>query len=138
MTTQLRDNQVDIYRKQKSAKQKYKCPICFGSIAHGLSALDHCHSNGQIRSVLCNSCNVSEGKVKAGMNFRTPLGNLARKDAVKWLRNLANYLEYHQNHPSGVFHPTFDMKTGKQKPVARKKARTASPSARKAVKIVPR
>ena len=120
MTTQIRDNQVDAFRKQKAAKQKYKCPICFGSLAHGINALDHSHKNGQVRSVLCTSCNIGEGKVLAGMNFRTPLGNLARKDPVKWLRNLANYLEHHEANPSGVFHPTFDMKTGKQKPVKRK------------------
>ncbi len=120
MTLQLRDNQVDALRKQKCAKQKYRCPICSGSLAHGVNALDHCHKNGQVRSVLCMSCNVGEGKVKAGMNFRTPLGNLARKDPVKWLRRLADYLEYHEANPSGVFHPTFDMKTGKQKPVKRK------------------
>jgi hypothetical protein len=64
---------------------------------------------------------VGEGKVKAAMLFRTPKGNLAYKDQVAWLRNLARYLEYHQENPSGVIHPTFDMRTGKQKPVKRKK-----------------
>ena len=120
MTTQLRDNQIDLYRKQKAAKQKYRCPICLGSLAHGLNALDHSHKNGQIRSVLCNSCNVSEGKVLAGALFRTPMSNMAKQDTIKWLRNLANYLEHHEANPSGVYHPTFDIKTGKQKPVKRK------------------
>ena len=120
MTMQLRDSQIDMYRKQKAAKQKYRCPICLGSLAHGINALDHCHKNGQIRSTLCTSCNVGEGKVMAGVKFRTPLSNLAYKDPVKWLRNLANYLEHHAANPSGVFHPTFDMKTGKQIPIKRK------------------
>jgi len=120
MTTQLRENQVDAYRKKKAAQQKYRCPICKGSLAHGINALDHDHKNGQIRSVLCQSCNVSEGKVKAGMNFRTPLSNMARIDPVQWLRRLADYLEYHMANPSGVYHPTFDIAKGKQKPVKRK------------------
>lgn len=120
MTMQLSENQVDAYRKSKAAKQKYRCPICLGSLAHGINALDHCHKNGQIRSTLCRSCNVGEGKVMAGVKFRTTTSNLAYTDPIKWLRNLANYLEYHQANPSGIYHPTFDMAKGKQKPVKRK------------------
>ena len=119
LAIQLRDNQVDALRKQKAAKQKWCCPICRGSLAHGINALDHSHKNGQVRSTLCTSCNVGEGKVLAGMNFRTTLTNMARKDPIQWLRNLANYLEHHEANPSGIFHPTFDMKTGKQKPAKR-------------------
>lgn len=118
---QLTTAAVSAFRKTKAAKQKYKCPICSGSLASGKPALDHDHNTGQIRSVLCNSCNTSEGKVKAGILFRTPKGNLAYKDPVNWLRNLANYLEYHKNNPSGVIHPTFDLRSGKQKPVKRRK-----------------
>ena len=55
------------------------------------------------------------------MLFRTTKANLAYRDPVKWLRNLANYIEYHESNPSGVIHPTFDIKTGKQKPVKRSK-----------------
>lgn len=108
-------------RKAKAAAQKYRCPICLGSLVQGRATLDHDHSNGHCRSVLCNSCNVGEGKVMAGLKFRTTTANLAYKDPVKWLRNLANYLEYHKANPSGIIHPTFDLKTGKQRPVKRKK-----------------
>lgn len=112
---------VATYRKQKSAMQKFKCPICKGPLQLGVTALDHSHSNGHCRSVLCRSCNVGEGKVLAGLRFRTTTTNLAYRDPVQWLRNLADYLEYHESNPSGVIHPTFDLKTGKQKPVKRKK-----------------
>jgi hypothetical protein len=54
------------------------------------------------------------------MLFRTPKGNLAYKDPVAWLRALARYLEYHKENPSGVAHPTFDVRKGKQKPVKRR------------------
>lgn len=119
-TRQLRDSEIASYRKQLEARQKYRCPICGAAIAHGVNALDHCHKTGHIRATLCRSCNVSEGKVLAGLKFRTPVGNLAYKDPVQWLRNLADYWEYHQNNPSGVIHPSFDLSTGKQKPVKRK------------------
>ena len=108
-------------RKQFAALQKYRCPICKGALATGVVALDHDHTNGMIRGTLCQSCNVGEGKVKAGMLFRTPKSNLAYKDPIKWLRNLADYLEHHKSNPSGLVHPTFDAKTGKQKPVKRRK-----------------
>lgn len=107
-------------RKKFSFTQQYQCPICKGTIAQGKIALDHCHETGNCRATLCQSCNVSEGKVKAGVLFRTPKNNLAYKDPIKWLRNLANYLEYHKRNPSGLIHPTFNTKTGKQNPVKRK------------------
>ena len=110
------------YRKVKQTQQKFKCPICGGPLVIGIaSALDHDHKNGMCRSVLCRSCNVGEGKVLAAMLFRTTKANLAYRDPVKWLRRLANYLEHHKENPSGVIHPTFDLKTGKQKPVTRRK-----------------
>lgn len=126
---QLRDAEVDATRKHYSAKQKYRCPICHGSLAHGITALDHNHKDGMVRATLCQSCNVGEGKVKAGMLFRTTVNNLAYRDPVQWLRNLADYLEFHQAHPSNIIHPTFDLAKGKQKPVKRKT--TSRPAARK-------
>lgn len=123
MTAPLRiltDASLPAVRKTYSVKQQYRCPICEGTIAAGKPALDHDHNTGHCRAVLCQSCNVGEGKVKAGRLFRTPKTNLAYTDPVKWLRNLADYLEYHQANPSGLIHPTFDVKLGKQKPKKRR------------------
>lgn len=110
---------VSAVRKQYAASQRYICPLCKGTLMQGKPALDHCHITGHLRATLCQSCNVGEGKVKAAVLFRTPKNNMAYKDPVKWLRNLADYLEYHQNNPSGIIHPTFDSATGKQRPVKR-------------------
>ena len=118
---QLPANAVAPARKRLAARQKYKCPICKSTLMTGKPALDHCHKTGHVRATLCQSCNVGEGKVLAGMLFRTPKLNMAYQDKVTWLRNLADYWEYHENNPSGLIHPTFDMKTGKQKPVKRRK-----------------
>lgn len=114
---------VASYRKQKAAMQKYRCPICRGSLVTGRATLDHSHKNGHCRSVLCNSCNVGEGKVLAAIKFRTTTTNLAYKDPAAWLRNLAMYWEHHESNPSGIIHPTFDLEKGKQKPIKRKKKR---------------
>ena len=136
MTTprQLRDTEIEPLRKSKSARQKYRCPICMGSIAFGINALDHSHVNGNVRSVLCTSCNVGEGKVLAGALFRTPKGNLAYTDTKQWLLNLVAYLDHHEKNPSNIIHPTFDLKTGKQKPI--KRASTVKkPTKRKPSKV---
>ena len=107
-------------RKQLAGTQGYICPLCNGTLAAGKPALDHCHVTGHVRATLCQSCNVGEGKVKAGMLFRTPKNNLAYENPIQWLRNLANYLEHHQMNPSGIIHPTFDVNTGRQRPVKRR------------------
>lgn len=114
-------NSIAIARKKLAAKQGYRCPLCTGTLATGKPALDHCHVTGHVRATLCQSCNVGEGKVKAAMLFRTAKNNMAYTDPVSWLRNLADYLEYHKSNPSGLIHPTFDLRTGKQLPVKRKK-----------------
>lgn len=107
-------------RKHFMALQGFCCPICGKRLTISTPALDHDHATGHCRGALCQSCNTGEGKVKAGMQYRTTKTSLARKDPVKWLRQLADYLEYHKKNPSGMIHPTFDLKTGKQRPVKRK------------------
>lgn len=111
---------VSNHRRAKAIQQKYKCPICKGTLS-GKITLDHCHSTGHTRSTLCDSCNMSEGKVKAGILYMTPKTNLGYTDKIQWLKNLVKYWEYHEKNPSGIIHPTFDLKTGKQKPVKRKR-----------------
>ena len=108
-------------RRQLSLKQQYTCPICFGSIAPGSDALDHCHSTGHVRATICRLCNRNEGKVLKAMRYMAPKGHPVWSNPIGWLRALADYLEYHQGNPSGIIHPSFDLKTGKQKPVKRKK-----------------
>lgn len=114
-------DEVAAYRRAKAISQKYKCPICKSSLAGKKLTLDHCHDTGHVRSAICDSCNRSEGKVKAGILYMTPKISLGYKDPIQWLKNLIKYWEYHQSNPSGVIHPTFDLKTGKQKPVKRKR-----------------
>ena len=124
---QLAGSDIASIRNQLMIKQRYKCPVCHSSIAHGLVALDHCHTNGQVRAVLCGLCNRNEGKVKKAMRYMAPKGHPVWADPIAWLRELADYLEYHEENPSGLIHPTFDVAKGKQKPVKR-------PAKRKAVR----
>jgi len=108
-------------RGEFATKQRYICPICFSSIAQGKPALDHDHKTGHIRATLCGLCNRNEGKVLKAMVYMAPKGHPVWQNTVGWLRALADYLEYHEKHPSGLIHPTFDFAKGKQKPKKRKK-----------------
>lgn len=73
--------------KQMEDAQDGRCAGCqslgsaYGDVTRRLS-VDHCHSTGVIRGLLCNICNLSLGK----------LG-----DSPATLRRLADYLE---NHPA--------------------------------------
>ena len=120
--TRLTATSLSVHRTSKANQQSHRCPICTGPLGPGF-ALDHDHTNGQCRSVLCRTCNTTEGKVLAGLKYKVPARHLARKDKVAWLKKLVKYYEHWDENPSGLYHPTFDMSTGKQKPVKRRARR---------------
>jgi hypothetical protein len=123
MSTQIKTNEIAKYRKMFAMKQKYRCAVCSASIAAGITALDHCHKTGMLRSTLCGTCNRNEGKVKKAMTYMAAKNHKAWEDPVAWLRALADYIEYHKENPSGIIHPTFDVDKGRQKPKKRAKRR---------------
>ncbi len=48
------------------SEQNGKCAICFSSdpkSGHGLLVVDHCHSNGHVRGLLCTPCNFALGSM---------------------------------------------------------------------------
>lgn len=120
----IKNSELTKLRNHFAARQGYRCPICQATIAHGATALDHSHENGHCRGTLCMTCNTSEGKVLAAAKFRARKEHLTRTDTIQWLKNMIAYVEGHRESPSGLIHPTFDLSTGKQKPVKRKKATT--------------
>lgn len=105
--------------------QDNKCCLCDTRLDDDNSCLDHCHSTGAIRGVLCRNCNGIEGKVY----------NLARRakrlyTVTRWLERLLAYYHQHETSPSGVWHPTY--KTTDEKRLARNaKARKARAKAKR-------
>lgn len=62
-------------------KQSNCCAICkekFGAMKH--THVDHCHTTGKIRGILCNHCNRGLGSFK---------------DSPKLLQRAIHYVEYH-------------------------------------------
>lgn len=54
------------------------CAGCYTPLTRANECVDHCHSTGKIRGLLCDSCNVSLGRLQ---------------DNPATLRRLADYLE---------------------------------------------
>lgn len=63
-------------------KQEYLCPICLKSLKELKWVVDHNHSTGQVRGILCDRCNLNLG---------------ALGDRVEPLQRAIKYLT---NHPS--------------------------------------
>lgn len=109
----LKTSQIAPVRAKLLSAQKYKCPLCQGSMKAGKKpALDHDHATGYIRDVLCLNCNGMEGKIF----------NLARRGngaggEHSFLCALIRYWERHaQPQHGGLFHPTH--KTAEEKRLA--------------------
>ena len=118
---QIKTSEIPKYRKMFAAKQKYKCALCGTSIAAGMVALDHCHTTGHLRGVLCGTCNRNEGKLKKAAQYMAKITHLSKTNYIGFLQRLIDYLKYYEDNPSGIVHPTYDLEKGKQKPVKRKR-----------------
>ena len=53
-------------RKELINKQDNKCACCgseFNDTARGRPVIDHCHSSGQVRDIICDRCNITLGLI---------------------------------------------------------------------------
>ena len=97
----LKHREVAGVRDDLLQAQNFRCAICNIGLTNDTAVLDHCHTTGAIRGVLCRNCNGIEGKVH----------NLARRakrqyTAAWWLDRLASYWENHTSDRHGLMHPT--------------------------------
>lgn len=84
-------------------KQDGLCPICKQIIVY--PALDHCHSTGNVRAVLCSKCNWMEGRIKRASTMAVGPGN-----ELEYIKAIAEYWEHHASNPSNIMYPTHGMK----------------------------
>lgn len=65
------------------SSQSFECPICKRALLGDKDTnIDHCHTTGKVRGLLCDDCNLGLGKFH---------------DDVTALRNAAEYLSKHRN-----------------------------------------
>lgn len=112
-------SQVATVRATLLGRQGGKCVLC-GRVPK-VPCLDHCHTNGWIRGVLCSGCNAMLGKLE---NNRGRYGLADDAAFTAFLGHIAQYLHTHKTGPVGYLHPTH--KTADEKRLARNaKARKA-------------
>lgn len=106
--------QIERVRVFIMGEQGNTCPLCGEPLRNKTTrkrpALDHDHSTGFIRGVLCINCNGSEGRIMRRAQVAAGKGN----DPLKWLGKLVAYLEEHRTPKwsikggrRGLIHPTF-------------------------------
>lgn len=121
----LKHREVAGVRDDILQEQGHKCAICTMDLSNDAAVLDHCHTTGAIRGVLCRNCNGIEGKVH----------NLARRAKRKWtptwwLQRLIRYWAIHATDQSGLMHPTH--KTAQEKRIRANKLARERRAAKKA------
>lgn len=118
----LKYTEVPPVRARILAQQGGVCALC--GDPPDVPCLDHCHSEGHIRGVLCRGCNALLGKLENNRK-RYGLGNLLR--FFKFVNNVSTYLTRHKF--GELLHPTF--KTEAEKKVARAEAARKRRAAKK-------
>ena len=64
----------------KLEKQNHKCTICNHDLKNDRkTSIDHCHSTGIIRDILCDKCNRMLGNVKEDIDYLNNLINYIKK-----------------------------------------------------------
>jgi hypothetical protein len=60
------------------------CKICNGVDVKNLLAVDHCHSTGKIRGILCGDCNTGLGRFKDDVDLLNKAIEYIIESKTKW------------------------------------------------------
>lgn len=120
--------------------QGMKCALCDGDFREAklvgrklkpklVQTLDHDHSTGMIRGVLCSNCNGLEGQIANRINR-------AKRNTsdLEWMQNYINYIASSRKNPSNMIYHTH--KTQDQKRLLTNKRARNKRAAAKAAKIL--
>lgn len=81
-------------------RQNFLCAICDLPITVATGCLDHDHSTGAVRGVLCRNCNGIEGKIK-NLVTRARRGHTYEQYLVRVIK----YWRLHATNTTGLLHP---------------------------------
>lgn len=98
----LKSKDIAHHRSRLLTENNGYCAICCRIPYRPV--LDHNHeSPGNIRSTICNGCNLLVGKIEN--NYKR--FGIAKNDLTSWLRQCATYIDFHQHNPNELVHPTY-------------------------------
>jgi hypothetical protein len=113
----LKVKDISVFRQTLIERQQGECFICRVKLDTVVACLDHDHTTGRIRAVLCGNCNGIEGKI-----FNLCRRAKRERDEPAFLQSILGYWDYWQKNPRGEFHPSH--RTADEKRLRRnKKAR---------------
>ncbi len=125
MIRQLKTNEVEGVLSQLVKKQDNKRAICGQYFTQrDYPVLDHDHGTGFIRGALHNSCNGTEGKIKA----KAQMGH-SGVSPYAYLIGLGKYLEAHKTPRWNFIHPNH-LTENEKRLVRNKKARAVRAKAK--------
>jgi hypothetical protein len=123
----LKTKDIPGLRQLIQISQDHKCMLCSVDLTTpGITpCLDHDHTTGRIRGILCRWCNRAEGKIN-----NLAKGAKRNLTHMTWLRALLDYWTTHAYCPREEFHPTW--KTTEERRIERNaKARNRRKSKKK-------
>lgn len=116
----LKQKDIQVIKNKILKEQKYRCGLCginLTSVPSRTICLDHDHTTGFIRGVLCSNCNGGEGKVKTQAT-RCKRGG----SKENWIKSVLLYWLIHSVPQTNYIHPSH--KTVQEKRLSKnKKAR---------------
>ena len=119
----LKANEKAQYRTEQLKKQDGICPLCEREIPSGQDTLDHDHSSGRVRMVLCRNCNSIEGRVLHWVR-RTGV------EIERWLANIAWF--WNQDYDDNPQYPTHKTELERRILLLRKQMRRVKKKSTKA------
>ena len=119
----LKHNDIKPYRNSLQKRQGNICPLCRGKILDSDAALDHCHTNGHVRAVLHNDCNMLLGKLE---NFIKGRGKRIRDEGNRFSNFCANVCAFTTaNYTTNPLHPKHLTPIGKKLKLYKKRYKAA-------------
>lgn len=111
--------------KTRLAIEQVACPLCnksFNDLLPVNIVLDHDHTNGQVRGVLCRGCNGAEGRAINAVGRWGGVG-MGYVEIIAWLENLLVYLK---QEPLPFIYPTHLTEAEKKAKAALKRRQAAA------------
>ena len=113
----LKPKDIPLLRDKLAKEQGNRCRLCDVDLSSVVACLDHDHTNGKIRAVLCGNCNGIEGKI-----FNLARRAKRKSTAIDFINQVKNYWVHFTDNPRQEIHPSH--KSPDEKRIARnKKAR---------------